>query len=232
VLASYFHDAQCQEVALAAHPTASPRIAVHHTAATNCTRYLAVGAEVTEPTLYVQLGGACVEVAPPGGARIYAAGAPVPVASWQRTREVLPDRRLQRVLLAHDAVRLDDELLHDGELAADCRRTVLADGHVRCLPAHPAPVEVWFADAACTELVELAMVPSGSCDTPTAFARQGDAIHAVLAPWTAPLYELEPGDRCGDYTPPARFVPHVIGPALPLEAFVAATPPGPDTLPP
>jgi hypothetical protein len=221
--AEYFHDAECAEPELAvANGEKLPAVIRHHDARSGCTSYHTVGAEVEAPPLYHRNGPSCVAIAAPTSNFYFLTGAPLELARLDRVRDRAA-RRLHRIELAHEDVRIADVLLHDDALATECRRAEIA-GALACLPETSIEVVERFGDAACLAVVPLAEVPTGACTPPAAFARAvGRTLHAIGAVHAAQLYHLSTGDRCLPYAIPEGVALHDVGPALPAEAFAAAT---------
>ncbi len=186
---------------------------------TGCTSVVARGGLIGGQ-VYEQLGESCVAVvAPPQS--LYTAGEVTPVATLARA-EVPPDgERLVPIELMADEVHERDVYLHDRDLEADCRVTLL-DGSYACVPFAPLTPVVYFTDAACTTPHMFAFVPSGACDIPARFAADAVGFYRIGALYPDPIYELTTGDRCAAYAPPARFAVHTAEPVF-STAFVPAT---------
>ena len=217
-LASYFHDAACTEPELDADPYIVPMRARRFESATSCWHYYSVGGDVLAPPLYEVIGGTCMPVAPPGGRRYFVVADPFQMPVLERVRES-STRRLQHVERVLGDVRVDDPLLYDSELDADCVR----DEELRCVPTTASEVLAsFFSDAGCTQVIELAFVPSGTCDPPARFAKRGGIYYPALAAYAGQIYELSTGDRCKTYSPPAPLVAYDVGAALDPQAFARA----------
>ena len=214
--APYFHDAACSEPVMPIEGSVIPSIARQRAPDTRCWHSYTVVGELADPRLFQLVGGACVEVAAPGGQRFFSTGPELALRTLDREREQT-DRRLRRIDRVSSDLRVEDVLLYDSELAADCR----LDASLRCVPATEATVHPYFADANCQTMIELAIAPAGACDPPSAFATRGDQLVPVLAPYTDPIYELSTGDTCGLHAPPAPFAAFSIG--APVDNFVRAT---------
>jgi hypothetical protein len=220
-LVSYFHEVGCIEPELAYTGNDVPVTAKQYSPITRCWQYYKVGAEVSAPPLYESLPllGTCVATAPPAGARFYLV-APQQLSvlpGLLREREQTT-RRLARIDLVADDVRVPDVLLYDRELEGECRR----DDQLRCIPVTDAVVEPFFADSSCTIPLDLALVPTGDCDPPAKLARRGDQLFRLGQPYTLRIHWLSTGDTCGTYAPPAPFVAWAIGPAIDPATFVQA----------
>jgi hypothetical protein len=154
--------------------------------------------------LYEQIDNTCVASSVSGPTLFYSVGRPVDVPMFARV--ATGALRLQPITIGP----LVDELMHDTKLAVDCRR----DADNRCVPAGAVAVESWFTDSQCGTPVEVAMVPTGGCAPPAKYARRGDEFFVLGEPYTPPLFQLEPGDRCDFYIPPSSVAPHALGPAV------------------
>jgi hypothetical protein len=218
-IASYFHDAACTEPVLATSAASPPSLAKLDDVATSCTSYFHVGGEVTAPPLYERIGGVCVATAPPGGQRFFVMDGPGDVASMSRERNPQDTDRLHRIERFRDEIRFDDPFLFDDLLDAECRRDV----DDRCVPATGAQVQSWFADPQCQTAIDVAAVPSGSCDVPRPrFARSGDTYFIATGPRVDTTFELSTGDTCKPYLPPAPLALYEISSALARTSFAAA----------
>lgn len=204
--ASYFTDSACSMPVVTAF--ARPSLAYVQEGA--CRRYYDVGNEVSATDVFERIADRCVASSISGSPTFFTIARPHDVATFDRVSA--GSTRLQPIAVGP----LFDPLMHDTELATDCQREALA-----CVPAGAARVELWFADPQCGVPVEVAMVSTAPCTSPTSYARKGDTFFPIGAPYPAPLYQLEPGDRCGLYVP--TDVAHSIGPALPTDAFARAT---------
>lgn len=191
-----------------------------------CYSYARRGLEIEHVPLFYPLGPSCVSVNPPADAHLFTVGQPFEVATLARTREEAPGRRLQRILASDGATTVVDTLLYDSELGVDCVRTQIGDAF-RCLPANTfANVFPYFSDAACTQPIELSLVEQGACDATTKYAidtrNPEPIVRPLAAPFETPIYEISTADMCLEFIPPAREKAFTLGPAMPLDAFVAA----------
>jgi hypothetical protein len=212
-LISYFADTECTMPIVTASD--KPTLAYVDDPLTSCRQYYGVGNELSTSSLYVDLNGTCVQSSISGTTRYFTVAQSVQLPLLPRV--AVGSGRMRPIELGH--LPLLDDALFDSQLGADCLR----DASGACVPETVAHVSTWFADDVCGTPIEVAMVPTGSCAPPAMYAKKVDAVYPVLAPYAQQLYQLEPGDRCGTYTPPAPFVAHSIGPALGAEAFAHAT---------
>ncbi|MBA3454011.1 MAG: hypothetical protein H0T42_13030 [Deltaproteobacteria bacterium] len=221
--ADYFHDAQCAEPELAvAVGDRVPALIRHHDAASGCTSYHKLGAEVEAPPLFHRNGPSCVPIAAPTSNVYYLAGAPRELARLDRVTASSPGR-LHAITLAADDVRIADAFMRDDALDSECRRTEI-DGALRCLPVTTIEVIELFDDATCRVVVPLAEVHTGACSPAATFAlAAGGALHAIGAVHGAALFHLSTGDRCLPYAIPTGIALHDVGPASPAQAFAEAT---------
>jgi hypothetical protein len=196
---SYFADTACSD------PLVTDDRALHHDLASGCTTVVEWGEPFTG-AVFERIGEACIPVAAPADP-LYRAGATHELATLDRT----PDTG-NRVLPIALGDIVHDELLHDTTLDADCSIT----GGV-CAPVSTVDVRPYFTDPACITPIDVAFVPTGSCEPPARFAG-GRAIGDV---YPGAIYELTTGDRCDTYVPPPRFAVHVVGDA-PADLVTAA----------
>jgi hypothetical protein len=217
--ADYYADAGCSEP-LAALATGAPELATHHGPLTGCHALYRVAATAEPAAVYEILGGACVMVPRPAGT-LYALGEGVPPTSAARVHTGTTSR-LAPIELVDDSVRWPDGFVFDRLLAGECRRRSREDSIV-CEPHATARVQEFFADPACTTLVRLAVAAVGACQPPPRFASDGEAIHEVGDVLEVALFELEPGDRCGDYTLPVHLQAYTLGAPLDRATFAHAT---------
>ena len=189
-----------------------------------CPRYFAIGDEVASTDLYDGSPNACFSALAPAGPRYFAAAAELVVGSVTRT-PVVGSNRLQLIALADPALKIYDRYVHDTELDIDCAPGLLA-GALRCLPVTSprANTITKFSDSTCGIPIEVAYVPSSSCDLSPSYAMSGDgAVHHLGAVHNAVLYELSTGDICAPAPVPAGTTPHVLGNPLPDSTFLGVT---------
>ena len=204
---AYYGDATCSMPLI--HARTRPTLGFVEVDA--CRHYFEVGNALLPPMLYERIDNTCVVSSVSGPTLFYSVGRPVDVPKFERVAS--GSTRLQAIMIGP----LVDELMHDTKLGVDCER----DRANRCVPAGAVKVESWFADSQCGTPLEVAMVPSGGCAPPTKYARRGDNFFALGEPYTPPLFQLEPGDRCDFYVPPSSVVPHVLG--APVSDFAVGT---------
>jgi len=214
--AAYFRDPGCSEPVVAA--AAPPAIALV-IEPSSCASYRGVGREVAPP-VYRRDGDACSAVAAPADGRLFAVAAPIELPALGRALEIVPGRRLERIILDHDALRFVQDRLFDTETGAECERRAFRDA-TRCIPASAIPAITLFM-AGCTVQVRVAEIPQRTCQ-PQAFATTARPfqLHAVGEPTTEPLFALV-GDACTPYASPAGLALHTLGPALDPASFMAA----------
>lgn len=204
---SYYGDAACTVPII--HASARPSLAFAEMG--DCRHYFEVGNAVIPPSLYERIDNLCVASSVSGPTQFFSVARPTQVPTFERVAN--GSTRLQPITIGP----LVDELMHDTVLAVDCRR----DAANRCVPAGAVAVESWFADAQCGVPIEVAMVPAQGCAPPARYARRGDEFFTIRDVHTPPLYQLEPGDRCGLYIPPSPLVAHSLGAAV--DDFAHAT---------
>ena len=217
IAAQHFADPFCEEPVAVTLDEPPPAIAVADTA--GCSSYRALATEHTGQ-LFRRDGATCVQVLRMPGERAYVAGAPLALASLDRTIEALPGRRLQQITLAGGGLLLLDGLLHDTATRTDCRHAGNGELAV-CVPTTTLTGARVYANARCGRELLIADVPEVACE-PSAFAIVDDlAIHAIGSAHDEPLYVLDAAAQCRPRPRPPGTVPHVLGPALPLDTFVA-----------
>ncbi|MGE0550600.1 MAG: hypothetical protein AB7O24_29385 [Kofleriaceae bacterium] len=220
VIAGYFHDPECTQLEIVTTELEIPPRSRHYSPQTSCWSYYTIGSSTSAPPLYQRAGNSCQEILDPGNARFFLAGEMVEMPVLERQVEPT-ERRLARIDRVHGTLRIDDPLLRDTELATDCERRD-DGGDIRCVPATTVQVVPVFADVGCQTIVDVALVPSGTCDPPASFATKGAAFHPVLDAYTMPVYELTTGEQCREYTPPVPMVIHAIGGPVAPSEFVTA----------
>ena len=216
LVAQHFADPFCEQpVILALAPP--PAIAVADTA--GCSAYRSVAAEHTG-LLFRRDGGACVQARRMPDERAFFAGAPLALAPLERLVDTVADRRLQQIAIAGDGMFVRDGLLHDTATRSDCRHAGNGELAV-CVPRSTLAGTRVYANDRCGRELLIADVPEATC-TPSAFAIVDDlAIHAIGPAHTEPLYGLDALGQCRLRARPPGTVPHILGPALPPDTFVA-----------
>ncbi|HEU4616042.1 MAG TPA: hypothetical protein VFS15_28290 [Kofleriaceae bacterium] len=215
--ATYFIDAACTNPVVASAAGMVPTIAAAHFTTTGCWQSYAVGARLVGGALYADLGSGCVPVAPPVGLSLY-------VMADRKASPVLARipaggaERVQPIERAAAELSVADPWMFDADLATDCAH----DASLRCVPRTAATVEGFYADPQCSTALQLALVPSGACDPPSRYAREGDLFYPLLAPYPYPIYWISTGGTCGFYGPPVPFVAYTIGPAIDPATFATA----------
>lgn len=194
---AYYGDAMCSIPLI--HARARP--ALGFVEMETCRHYFEVGNALLPPALYERIDNMCVVSSVSGPTLFYSVGRPVEVPKLERV--AMGTTRLQPITIGP----LVDELMHDTKLGVDCQR----DQANRCVPAGAAKVESWFTDNQCGTPIDVAMVPTGGCAPATKYARRGDNFFVIGEPYTPPLFQLEPGDRCDFYIPPSTVAPHTLG---------------------
>jgi hypothetical protein len=220
--ASAFVDPACSEpAAVVAADAPAPAIAAV-VDPSGCTGYRAVAGEVPGPRLYRRDGDACTPFAAPAGARLFATGAALELASLGRALEDAPGRRLRRIVLEAGGLRLLDDRLFDTATRADCRRQRVGDVP-RCLPDTVAPARTLFAPGCAVE-IQVAELPRRTCE-PIAFAAGLAAgeleIRAIgERPPEAPFQRVS--GLCLPYPSSAETQLRALGPPIDPAAFPGA----------
>ncbi|NVB83493.1 MAG: hypothetical protein HOV81_34285 [Kofleriaceae bacterium] len=213
---SFFTDEACSApiVPVTGPP---PLLARREDPATGCTSYYRITSEQQPASVYQLIGDRCVRQTSRVAAHYYGAE-PLELVSVERRH--VGQGRLHPIALGDLAT--PDRLLYDAKLGTDCERVLLPAGDLRCLPVSSARLYRVFTDSACRQPTDVAIVASRACDRPETYVRDA-AIHAIGGVYTAPLYELTADRTCGPLLLQAGYLPHAIGPALPLETFPLAT---------
>ncbi|NVB83492.1 MAG: hypothetical protein HOV81_34280 [Kofleriaceae bacterium] len=212
---THYTDASCTEPVMLSFGT--PSVAASIRAGTSCVDYYAPTDEVTPAAVYERIGEQCVLDALPAGTRAFGIQRIEPASL---AREPSGTGRVQEIRIGE--LSLADTLLHDAQLAADCHRVALSDGEERCIPTSTGSLTTLFSDDTCATEVPIALVPERECDVTGPYV-SGNDIHAIGEPYPGELFELTTGDRCRTFVPPAGYVMHGVGPALPREQFPLAT---------
>lgn len=221
-VATHFADPDCRQpvVVLAGDDAPVPVAAIVLDGA-GCPTYHALGGPVAPP-LYRRDGDTCVAAPILPVPRVLAVGAPLALPALARSREVVPGRRLQPIVLDDGDLRVHDQLLYDTAIRAECRRQQVGEV-VRCLPAEVAPATALFT-AGCAATIDVVELPARACTRPgfaTSIGADGLALHAIGDPAAAPLFRFDFG-QCLPYSAPPGTVVHLVGPALHPTAFVGA----------
>lgn len=208
----YFEDNQCQRAIIVG--AANPLLASEGNP--DCPTYFQAGVDALTADLYQRGSGGCVQVPTSGPTRGALVGPQITLPTLDRTRS--GTGRIKPITLS--PTPLTDELVFDTGLGVDCRR----DEQGRCIPASVAPVETWFADATCTQSVDVAIVaPSGCTSRFPHYARKADAFFDIGDVYGQQLYQLSTGDTCQTYNPPLGSVAHSLGAAVSDSAMARAT---------
>ena len=182
-----------------------------------CPHYAPVADELTTNTVFQPSQAGCVATTITGH-RVFALGAPVDLPTI--TREPAGTGRIHPIAQVADGVRLADAAVHDDELAADCQPGLLAHT-TRCLPA-VAEITSYFIDDQCRDPIEIAFVTDTTCSPAPRFGYTTDAFYALGEPAPMQLYQVSTGDSCVPYSPAPPLIARLVGPALPLDAFLPA----------
>ncbi|HEY0255779.1 MAG TPA: hypothetical protein VGC41_29830 [Kofleriaceae bacterium] len=177
--AAYFSNNACTE---RTYPAAYASADSVYVPGAGCGTYY--GATTIPATaLYDGGPGNCVLAMP--GDTYYMAGPPLALATHERI--AMPSTtRFTRYQIGDQI----DTVVHDNVLDVDC--TVDIAG---CYPS-TVPVQHLFADAGCTQALDVASVPDASCGDPPTFAGDEAGFHRIAAQRTAPVYTISTGDTC------------------------------------
>jgi hypothetical protein len=213
---SFFSDAACSAPIM---PVTGPPplLARREVPATGCTSYFRITSELQPASVYRMIGDRCVQQTSRVAAHYYGAE-PLELVSVERRS--VGQGRLHPITIGDLAT--PDRVLYDAERGTDCERVLLPSSELRCLPRSSARLYRAYTDEACRQSIDVAIVGSRECDRPVTYVRDA-AIHAIGAVYPAPLFELTSDGSCGPLLLQAGYMPHVIGPPLPLELFPLAT---------
>jgi hypothetical protein len=227
--ASAFGDPACSEPVVVVEAGAPPPTIASVVEASGCTGYRAIVGEVPGPRIYRRRDGACTSAIVPAGARLFAAGTELALASLPRTLEDAPGRRLRRVILEAGGLRFLDDRLFDTATRADCRRRLVGDV-LRCIPEAVAPARTLYAPG-CGIEIPVTELPPRTCE-PVAFATGPDSdagevleLRAIGDRMQDPLFRLENG-QCLPNPLSADTSLRALGPPLDPAAFVGGLPYG------
>ena len=223
--ASAFGDPACSEPVVVVAAGSPPPAIAAVVEASGCTGYRAIAGEVPGPRIYRRADGACTSAIVPAGARLFAPGAELALASLPRTLEDAPGRRLRRVILEAGGLRVLDDRLFDTATRADCRRRLVGDV-LRCIPDAVAPARTLYAPG-CGIEVPVAELPPRTCE-PVAFATGPDGedgedleIRAIGDRAPDALFRLENG-QCLPTPSSADTSFRALGPPIDPAAFAGA----------
>lgn len=202
--ATLFGDNGCTQ------PLAQSEVAAHRDLGSGCWSLLETGVAFTG-TPYERIGESCVAVS--SNDALYIPAATRDPAELPRIRGSA-NSRLASIELG---TLLRDAVSYDSILDADCGIEE-RDGTYVCAPASRLTPLTFFSDTACTAVIDVAFVPTGTCEPPDRFAGR----RPIGAVYPGTIYELTTGDRCAAYVPPTRFAVHTLGAELPDAALVSA----------
>jgi hypothetical protein len=217
--AALFRDPDCHQavVPVAAAVPAIARVV----GPSGCATYHRVGSELpaspVAAPVYRRVGGACASVTTPVEGSLHAVDTAIELPTLARSHEDASARRLRRVVLEHDGLRLFDDRLFDSATDDDCRPRNLRDG-VRCLPTTIASIGL-FTDAGCTTALRFAEVPQRSCER-LAYATQNRPfqVREIGELVTTPLFHFD-DLTCQPYTSPPGTELRSLGASLDLAGY-------------
>jgi hypothetical protein len=211
----YFADHDCEVPAVLGD---EPPPAIELDDPNGCTTYHGAG-EAYVGFVYERLGTRCEVVGPKLAA--YRIGAPLPLAPITRIREPARGKRLQRILVEANGRRTLDSRLFDTATGGECHS--FGNGELAmCIPSSALDGARVYTNPACTRELLVADLPPRQCERSKFAVVEGLTIHAIGAPSTGALYVLDAFANCrARGAPRGGAVPHVLGPPVPPETFVA-----------
>ena len=221
--APYFADPGCTAPALLVPADAAPPAVARSDDGDGCPAYHTVAA-APAPRAYVATNSGCASVQT--SLRVFPLGPIADLAPVTRTVDAAPKRRLQRILASEADLHVYGDRLYDTATRAECELRLVGDTQ-RCLPTVLAPV-VDAYQPGCTIARPLAEVPDRACVQArfAATLAETPTLHAIGEPFTGRAYVIDVFGTCTPYVPTTGTTPHLVGPALPEDTFVAATPYG------
>jgi hypothetical protein len=219
VAASWFRDPGCSEPMVAVASPADPAIA-KLVEPSGCASYHRIAGEVAPP-VYRRDGDACTPVDPSTLGRLFALGAPIELPVLDRSLEVVPGHRLQRVVLGHGDLRFADDRLFDTATDVDCKPRALRDTF-RCIPASVVAATTLFSDSGCTAQVRIAEIPQRTCERPAfATANRPFQVRAIGEVAAGPLFRAD-GGTCQPYAGAPGDELRALGQPIDLTTFPSA----------
>lgn len=219
VRADYFADHYCEVPAVLAddEEAVAPR-AIELPDPNGCTTYHAAG-EPYRGFVYQRIGDACVLVGAQRAA--YRIGPPLDLAPITRTREPARGKRLQRIVVEADGKRTLDGRLFDTATGGECHS--FGNGELAmCIPSTALAGARVYTNPTCTRERLVADVPPRQCERSAFAVVEEKTIHLIGEPSTGALYTLDEFGNCfARGMPRGGAVPHVLGPPVPSETFVA-----------
>lgn len=193
--ALYYADPACQTRVAVAAGTMVPVVA-RLVEPSGCASYHSLSREVAAP-VYRRDGALCSRVDAPASSRMFAVDAPLALAALAVSLEDGRGRRLRRIVLGHDGVRVVDSRLLDTVTGLECEPRNTRAG-IRCLPVNTIAATSLFA-AGCTTPIRVAEVPLTSCER-AGFATTSRPfqLREIGAPIDQPVFRLD-GMTCSPY---------------------------------
>jgi hypothetical protein len=155
-----------------------------------------------------------------------------------RATDATSDQRLRRIYASSGGNQLLDSVLYDSSLKTECTPTILQDGAIRCMPVSPLNYSVYYSDSACTQRLNLIVVPNSpaaGCTLPplpltatiTSFVTTPTCtvtrdVRPLSTPYTGTLYGRNFLGQCLLEALTGRTA-YLLGDPMPLESFPSAT---------
>ena len=212
----HFADPYCeQRVVVAPVPPRSVRV----TDRNGCASYHGAGDEHMS-IVYRREGTTCARAVLPPGEHAYRVGAPLELAPVARIVGDNADHRLQQISISAGPMFTLDDRLYDTATRSDCRS--VGNGELAiCVPTSAATGVRVFANDKCGYQLAIADLPVAQCSRSAFAVVDSLSIHAIGAPYTAPLYTLDASGNCRLRPAVPDTVPHLLGPPIPPTTFVA-----------
>lgn len=202
--ASYYTDATCETPSVSAEYAGDDAIELDGA----CPRYFAFS-EQAPSELYDGTPDHCVAATP--GGTYYAAGPELELGTMARTRSMTATKRYTPIALGDPRLHILDTLVHDNVLDVDCEPSFTGT----CMPVTAGYVASLFADAACTQPIQLAYVPP-DCGVHATLVGTDTALYAIGPAFTGTAYTISTGDICAKTLPLANLELHELGPSIAL----------------
>ena len=208
---SYFTDPTCQTPSVSAAYAADDAIELDGA----CPRYFAISGQATTD-LYDGTPENCIPTVQPG--TFYEAGPELELGTMPRTHAKTTTKRYAPIALGDPALHIYDTFVHDNVLDVDCEPSFLGT----CLPANAGYVASLFADAGCTQPIQLAYVPP-ECGVHATFVATDAQLFAIGPLHAATAYTISTADICAPTLPLPNLELHDLGDSMPVSAAGTVT---------
>jgi hypothetical protein len=194
---------------------------------------------VSTSTLYSTLSGQCAASTAEAGLSYHSlTTTKIEPPAVTRAASATSDQRLRPIYATSGGNQLRDSTLYDSSLKTECTPTILDDGTVRCMPVSPLNYSLYYSDSACTQRLNLIVVPNSpaaGCSlpplpltatitsvvtTPTCTVTR-DVRPLSTTPYTGSLYRSFLGPCLPE--PLTGSTAYLLGDPMPLESFASAS---------